>query len=215
MWWAGFQSWWLLLLWSTGSRDLGLQSKHEGSREWAQWLWPTAGLVAPQHVESSWARDQTHVPRLGRQTPIYCTTREVLWKSFKLLFHFNRYHYLRYQRHLEWAFLVCVLQEICPFQPTCWPYGHKTVHNIHLLIESVTRSLFSFLIVVFVSCFFFLINLARCLSNIRWPQRIRFCCISLLPFFFFSVFYLICLCSCIIISFLLLTLCLTCSSFLF
>ena len=143
-------------------------------------------------MESSWARDRTHVPCLGRQTPIYCTTREVLWKSFKLRFHFNRYHYLRYQRHLEWAFLVCIFQEICLFQPTCWAYGHKTVHNIHLLIESVMRSLFSFLIVVFVSSFFFLINLARCLSNIWWPQRIRFCCIGFLhpPFVFCFLFNL-------------------------
>ena len=125
-------------------------------------------------------------------------------------------HYLCYQRHLEWAFLVCIFQEMCPFQPTCWPYGHKTVHNLHLLIESVMKSLFSFLIVVFVSSFFFLISLARCLSNIWWPQRISFCCIGFPPpFFFFSVFYLICLCSHIITSFLLLTLCLTCSAFLF
>ena len=32
----------------------------------AQKLWLT-GFVAPQHVESSWSRDQTHVPCIGRQ----------------------------------------------------------------------------------------------------------------------------------------------------
>ena len=34
------------------------------------------GLVAPQHVESSWTRDQTHAC-IGRQILIYYTTREV------------------------------------------------------------------------------------------------------------------------------------------
>ena len=31
------------------------------------WLW-RVGLVAPQHMESSWARDQTHVPCNGTQS---------------------------------------------------------------------------------------------------------------------------------------------------
>ena len=35
------------------------------------------GLVAPQHVESSRTRDQTHVPYTGRWILIHCTTREV------------------------------------------------------------------------------------------------------------------------------------------
>ena len=34
-------------------------------------------LVALRHVESSWTRDQTHVPCIGRQILIHCTTREV------------------------------------------------------------------------------------------------------------------------------------------
>ena len=32
-----------------------------GSRAWAQWLSPR-NLAAPQHMESSWSRDRTHVP---------------------------------------------------------------------------------------------------------------------------------------------------------
>ena len=40
-------------------------------------------LVAPQHVESSWTRDQTHVPCVGRQTPNHWTTRGVLY--FRLI----------------------------------------------------------------------------------------------------------------------------------
>ena len=34
------------------------------------------GLVAP-HVESSWTKDKTCVPCIGRKTPIQCSTREV------------------------------------------------------------------------------------------------------------------------------------------
>ena len=36
------------------------------------------GLVALQRVESSWTRDQTCVPCIGRRIPIHCTTGEVL-----------------------------------------------------------------------------------------------------------------------------------------
>ena len=35
-------------------------------------------LFAPQHVESSWTRDQTLVPYIGGQNLIHCATREVL-----------------------------------------------------------------------------------------------------------------------------------------
>ena len=35
------------------------------------------GLVAPQHMGSSWTRDQTHVPCVGRQILNHCATREV------------------------------------------------------------------------------------------------------------------------------------------
>ena len=46
-----------------------------GSRTQTQ-LWHTV-LVAPQHVESSQTRNQTHVPCTGRQIAIHCITREV------------------------------------------------------------------------------------------------------------------------------------------
>ena len=38
-------------------------------------MWHT-GLVAPQHVGSSWTRARTRVPRIGRQILNHCTTRE-------------------------------------------------------------------------------------------------------------------------------------------
>ena len=53
-----------LLLQSTGSRVHRLQQ-----------LWHT-GLAAPQHMESPWSRDQTHVPCIGRQILIHWSTKE-------------------------------------------------------------------------------------------------------------------------------------------
>ena len=72
------------LLRMTGSRRAGFRSCSLqtqwlwllGSRAWAQQLW-YMGLVALQHVESSWARDQTRVPCIGRRVLTHCTNREV------------------------------------------------------------------------------------------------------------------------------------------
>ena len=57
---------WLPLLYSTDSRAFGLQQ-----------LW-CIGLVALQHVGSSWTRDQTHVHCTGRCIHNHGTIREVL-----------------------------------------------------------------------------------------------------------------------------------------
>ena len=73
LWCTGF-SWWLLLLPSMGSRLCGLQ-----------WFW-CMGLVTPRYVESSWSRDQTHAPCIGKQILNHWTTREV--PSFYILIHF-------------------------------------------------------------------------------------------------------------------------------
>ena len=71
-----FSLWWLLLSQSVGSRACRLrQLRLAGPRVWAQQLWYT-GLVAPSLVGSSWTRDQTRVPCIGRRIPI-CATREV------------------------------------------------------------------------------------------------------------------------------------------
>ena len=66
---TGFSLWWLLLLWSTGSRRVGFSSC--GMR--AQQLWCT-GLIAPRHVGSSWTRARTRVPCIGRWILNHCTT---------------------------------------------------------------------------------------------------------------------------------------------
>ena len=80
----GFSLWWLLLLWSRGSRHTGfsrcnMQAQQQwfaGSRVQDQQLWYT-GLVALRHVESSRPRDRTCVSCIGRYILIHCTTREV------------------------------------------------------------------------------------------------------------------------------------------
>ena len=47
----------------------------QGAR--TQWLWHI-GLVAMWHLGSSWTRDRTHGPCIGRQILNHWTTREVL-----------------------------------------------------------------------------------------------------------------------------------------
>ena len=49
-----------------------------------QQLWH-AGLVAPQHVGSSWTRAQTCVPCIGRQILYHCATRE--FPGYLILLH--------------------------------------------------------------------------------------------------------------------------------
>ena len=80
---TGFSLWWLLLLWSMGSRCSGFiscgtraqQLWLAGSRAQPQQSWRT-GLVAPWHVGSSWTRARTRVPCIGRRIPNHCATRE-------------------------------------------------------------------------------------------------------------------------------------------
>ena len=47
----------------------------------AQQLWLT-GLAAPRHVGSSQTRARTHIPRIGRQIPNHCATREAPYWHF-------------------------------------------------------------------------------------------------------------------------------------
>ena len=66
--------------------DHGFQARAGFSScgEWAQQLW-YKGLVAPRHVGSSWTRDLTCVPCIGRWILNHCTTREApqqLLKTF-------------------------------------------------------------------------------------------------------------------------------------
>ena len=101
---TGF-SLWLLLLQSTGSRCMGFSSCSMQAQQlrlagswapelpqlWHRGLLAVArgpqnadsvvvmhGLVALRHVKSPWTSDCTYMPCIGRQTLIYCTTKEVL-----------------------------------------------------------------------------------------------------------------------------------------
>ena len=73
---TGFSLRWLLLLWNTGSRHMGLSS----CSSWAQQLWCT-GLAAPWQVKSSQTRNQTCVPCIGRWILNHWTTGEVPFLS--------------------------------------------------------------------------------------------------------------------------------------
>ena len=79
LWCVGFSFWSLLLLRNVGSRVPGLQ-----------WLW-RMNFVALRHVESSWIRDRTCVPCIGRQILNCWTTREVPNDNFRGLKQHSRY----------------------------------------------------------------------------------------------------------------------------
>ena len=85
---------WLLLLQSMDSRVLRLQLLGHvgsgvaapGSRAQAQWLW-LMGFVAPQHVGSSWIRDQTCVSSIGRWILYHWAPRKALYVGSTLRRH--------------------------------------------------------------------------------------------------------------------------------
>ena len=56
-------------------------------------MWHT-GLVAPQHVGSSWTRARTRVPCIGRRILNHCATREAPKDAFESLFAFRKTHYV-------------------------------------------------------------------------------------------------------------------------
>ena len=88
----GFSLWGLLLLWCPGSRCTSLLW-HIGwifvacRLESAGSVVVVPGLSCSLHVESSWTRDWTHVPCIGRRILIHCTSREV-----PTLYDFNTGH---------------------------------------------------------------------------------------------------------------------------
>ena len=91
-------------LWSTGS----VAVVHEG-------------LVAPLHVGSSWTRDRTRVPCIGRQILNHCATREapiwfnVSFKAYVSLFIFI-FHDLSFgECGVSMSPTIIVLLSISPF----------------------------------------------------------------------------------------------------
>ena len=82
---AGFSLWWLLSLWTMGSRVCRLQYLQFPG------LW-SMGLVAPWHVGSSQSRDRTRVSCTGRRIPISVPPgkpQEHCFKIVNLQFDFN------------------------------------------------------------------------------------------------------------------------------
>ena len=86
--------------------------------ECLQQLW-CMGLVILRHVGSSWTRDRTRVPCMGRMIPSHWTTMEV-WKHIlsSCLFKFLCLHDIRWSSHLSW-FWSGVLCGSVPMQSTC------------------------------------------------------------------------------------------------
>ena len=81
---VGFSLRWLLLLRSAGARAHGLSGC--GCRAPEHRLSVCAhGLVAPQHVGSSWIKNWTHISCIGRWIPNHWATREV-----PSIFHFEK-----------------------------------------------------------------------------------------------------------------------------
>ena len=86
LWCGGFSSRWPLLCvaWALPVWvSVAVAPWLSGCNLWNLELWHMS-LVAPHAVESSWTRDQTHVPCIAGQILIHCTTRKVLndlfWK---------------------------------------------------------------------------------------------------------------------------------------
>ena len=62
------------------------------------------GLGAPRHVGSSWTKDQTHVPCIGRRILNHCATREVPCRTL-----LNK----------NGALPVCPLLQVCNYTAEC------------------------------------------------------------------------------------------------
>ena len=82
---VGFSLRWPLLLQSMGSRRVGFSRCSTWTQ--AQHLW-LMGLVAPRDVGSSWTRDRTHAPCIGRGILYHRATR----KALVILIPFNHDH---------------------------------------------------------------------------------------------------------------------------
>ena len=76
LWCVDFSLWWLLSLWSTGSRHAVMELWLLGSRTQAQWLW-CIGLVALPHVQGSnsyllhWLVDSWSLSYQGNPSSIF------------------------------------------------------------------------------------------------------------------------------------------------
>ena len=125
----GFSRRRLLLLWSTGPRPVGFSScSLQASGVVVSWLsglgasgvvvpglrscgslaleCPSSvvvatGLIALWHVESSWARDRTYVPCIGRRILIHCTNQKgsPYFLFFKVTFKIELYVFRKCKKY--------------------------------------------------------------------------------------------------------------------
>ena len=118
------------------------------------------GLVAPQHVRSSWTRAQTCVRRIGRRILNHCATREALSLYFKainvtvkvLIVSLLNPDYFHFPEATVITNLVYILlYHNFLFLPHLYIYKIQIWDNIvHLKITTVSCHIYCFL---FVFCF--------------------------------------------------------------
>ena len=99
-----FSLWCHLLLWSTGSGYSGFSSCLTQVQQLQHACW-----VAPWLMESSWTRDWTCVPCIGRRTLNHCTAREV----HKLTFHSLCFFILWFMKESQWWVGRALLLDEC------------------------------------------------------------------------------------------------------
>ena len=129
----GFSLRWLLLLQSTGSRCAGFSS----CNTWAQQLWRT-GLVALRHVGSSWTRDRTRDPCIGRHILNHCAAHELFIVVIQL--HLHMYFIFKKFNHTTYA----VLQPAFSIQQyiiTIFLCQQTNFYNIYIYFLAVSHSL--------------------------------------------------------------------------
>ena len=68
-------------------------------------------LVAPQNMKSSWTRDRTYVPCIGRWMLIHCTTREVRLAHFQIGLWYIYLFYKKMVTYLQTFYLKMTFTE--------------------------------------------------------------------------------------------------------
>ena len=104
------------------------------------------GLVAPEHVGSSWARDWTNVPYIARQIPNQWTTREALF--FWSFFFFNILSFMNCLHVLEInPFSVALVANIFSHSEGCLFIVFMVAFAVQKLLSFIKSHLFIFVLI--------------------------------------------------------------------